>query len=234
MERAWRWVSDLVRGRPTPEEFEASVKQALAEQRELERKEMKTMRTQERLVRGIPRTTAEQSRLQREFKKYKMMELNLAQRSGAIARYESILHQITQYRETAQEAKLASAMPRMMELFDMPDVRTMERDMESMQQLVSDGMEVSSVVGNALSATTDSLAGPEAISIQDPMLLEDELTQFLAEDEVEVIQSSTTPSHTSTMSSSHAALVHSMPRVSKSSQSVSNKILNDALAGGGW
>lgn len=201
---------------------------------------MARLKTQERLVRSIPQSVAEQARLQREFTKYKGMQAGLEQRSNNIARLESILHQIAQYRETAQEAQLASAMPQMMERFNMPDVRTIERDMNTMQRLVADSQEVSSVVSDGLAMSAMTLSGPDAMQISDPQLLEDELSQFLAEAPA-TPQQQQHRLHASAIDDSHSACAYNpaaqlsaLPRVPKQSSSTSNTALSTALQDIGW
>lgn len=235
MDRFFRGVVDWIRGSPTPEEFEANVKEAIAKQRELERQQMAQMDKQGRLVRGIPRTAANAERLKREFGKFRSMQNGLEQRSKAIMNLENILHQVAQYRETAQEAQLASAMPQMMERFNMPDIRTIERDMSTMQRLVADSQEVSSVVSDGLTMGAMTLDGPDALQLNDPMALESELSQFLAEGDAECQQQHASPTpYTGVDSTTSLSALPHVPKHSNPTTASGSTMMVTKLKDMGW
>ena len=67
------WVINKLKPQPTLKEYEASIVQALQNQREKEKLQTKQLTIQDRLVKNIPRTAGENARRLREFKKYKGM-----------------------------------------------------------------------------------------------------------------------------------------------------------------
>lgn len=184
MERVQRWFRETFVDRTTREEFKVKLNRTIAMHKEQEQKQMRELKQQENVLRKIPDSPAEQARRMREWKKYKQIQAGLARRSAAIQRYEDVLHQFNSYEEIAHEAEMAQALPRMMEKLNLPDIRTLERDMESMQRLATDSQEVSSLIHENIQMSALSVANSDpmgdTMAFMDPTQMEDELANFLA------------------------------------------------------
>lgn len=248
MDRISGWFRETFVDSTTPEQFEDRIRKILAAQEEQERLQTKAMTKQAQLIRKIPTGPAEQARRMREWKKYKQMQMGLERRSNAIQRLENILHQITTYHETVQEAKLAQSLPQMMARFDMPSISSIERDMENMQQLVMDGQEVSSLVNenlqmSAMTMASGSDVGGTDMSYADPTMLEDELQEFLdacqqSDESLQMQSGKETASISSALKSVSAdpLTLDALPRVppQRTSRSSGQQSLDKTLNAFGW
>ena len=236
------WVINKLKPQPTLKEYEASIVQALQNQREKEKLQTKQLTIQDRLVKNIPRTAGENARRLREFKKYKGMQSRLEHVSAAIARLEFIQQQIDNFRETAEEAKLTQSLPQMLARYNMPDIASIEKSIDEMQQMVTESQGIATAVsdGLAMSAMTSSgMMNGDVGMFEDPEQLEDELNEFLQESDVSQYSmdmstnaQDTYPQQQYSQVSSVDDIRHRLPKVPTSKPN--SAILNETLSNIGW